>query len=66
MVDDASDRDVVLKLTRTEARSLASLLGTIRAAFEGINVKGYAGQGPLSGLQSRLEEAMRAPPDDEG
>ena len=61
---DTTDRKVVLKLTPREARELSTLVGALRAAFEGIDREGYKGTGPLSGLQSRLEEAMRARADD--
>ena len=59
-------RKVILELTPEEARTLASLLGQLRLAFEGIDRGGYKGTGPLSGLQSRLEDAIRAAADDDG
>ncbi len=61
-----TERKVILELTPREARALASLLGQLRAAFEGIDRGGYKGTDPLSGLQSRLEDAIRAAADDDG
>ena len=59
-------RKVILELTTEEARTLASLLGQLRATFEGIDRGGYKGTGPLSGLQSRLEDAIPAAAGDDG
>ena len=58
-----SERKVILELTPREARTLASLLGQLRLAFEGVDRGGYKGTGPLSGVQGRLEEAIRAAAD---
>ena len=54
-----SEGKVILELSQREARGLSTLFGALRAAFEGIDQQGYKGTGPLSGLQGRLEEAIR-------